>query len=109
MPVRGTRRRYLAFKVQGGEGFDQSEVWSTAVSSLRYLYGVKGGAEADLRLIEYDAERGVGVLRCNHNYLTEVRASLALVTRIGDVEVSIQVLRVSGTVKTLREKMLLEF
>lgn len=105
MPVSRARRRYLAFRVHGGERVSQSEMWSVISSEVRYLYGVKGSAEADTRLIEYDPDTMLGILRCSHNYLREVRAALARVTEIGGGVASIRVLRVSGTIKTLREKI----
>jgi RNase P/RNase MRP subunit POP5 len=105
MPVSRARRRYLAFKVHSEKRVDQPEMWNIISTEVRYLYGVKGSAEADPRLIEYDPSTCFGVLRCSHNYLREVRAALAHVTEIGGDIASIQVLRVSGTIKTLRDKI----
>jgi len=104
MPVRNVRRRYIAFKVVSGSPVSEAHLWGAIEHQLRLLYGVKGSYEADLRLIEYEPEALSGVLRCSHEHLTQTRAALAHLTEIGGVPTSIQVVRVSGTIKTLRRK-----
>lgn len=44
------------------------------------------------------------MIRCSHLAVENVRASLALINRIGDVRVIIKVLGVSGTIKAARRK-----
>lgn len=104
MPVRNVRRRYIAFKVVSGSPVSEARLWAAVESQLRLLYGAKGSYEADLRLIEYEPEALRGVLRCSHDHLTQTRAALTHLTEIGGSPASIQVLRVSGTIKTLRRK-----
>jgi RNase P/RNase MRP subunit POP5 len=104
MPVRNVRRRYIAFKVVSGSLVSEARLWDEFERQLRLLYGVKGSYEADLRLIEYDPEAMRGVLRCSHDYLTQTRATLAHLVNINGSPASIQVLRVSGTIRTLRRK-----
>ena len=102
MPVRGVRRRYIAFKVVSGSAVSEAQLWGAVEHQLRLLYGAKGSYEADLRLIEYEAEAMRGVLRCSHGCLTQTRAALAHLSEIGGSPASIQVERVSGTIRSLR-------
>ena len=79
---------------------------SRAISDkIHFLYGVKGAAETDYRMIEYNQQLGQGIIRCNHDKLTETRAALAHITAINGAPVSVQVVTVSGTIKSLRNRL----
>ena len=72
---------------------------------IHLMYGVKGAAETDYRMIEFDQLQGRGIIRCNHDKLTETRAALAHITAINGASVSVQVVTVSGTIKSLRNRL----
>ncbi len=105
MPVRNVRRRYLALQLHCEAEPSKSELSRVISDKIRFLYGVKGAAETDLRMIEYDQQLMQGIIRCNHDRLTETRAALAHITAIDDAPVAIQVVTVSGTIKTLRKRL----
>jgi RNase P/RNase MRP subunit POP5 len=75
------------------------EIWD----SLYALYGDVGASESKAWLIEYhkseDSNSGIGILRCAHNKVEEVRASLACIHSVNDTRVSIRVIKTSGTIK----------
>jgi RNase P/RNase MRP subunit POP5 len=104
VPVRNTRRRYLAFRVLCSRGVPEEQLWDTIVSGFRLIYGVKGLSEANLKLIEYEPEASTGILRCSHDHVTQTRAALARVTELLGQPAIIQVDRVSGTIRSLRRK-----
>lgn len=104
MPVRNHRRRYLAIRVYSDHSHSEEELANAIEEKIRFLYGVKGSSDTRFRMIEYSREEGRGIVRCSHDMLTEMRATLAHVSAIGDKPASIQVLRVSGTIKSLRRK-----
>jgi len=52
----------------------------------------------------YDPVTGHGLVRCVHERVDQVRASLALVTKIGDARVRIDTLGVSGSISTATQK-----
>jgi RNase P/RNase MRP subunit POP5 len=104
VPVRNTRRRYLAFRVLCSRRVSEEQLWSTVVSGFRLLYGVKGLSEANLKLIEYEPEASTGILRCSHDHVTQTRATLARVAELFGQPAVVQVDRVSGTIKSLRSK-----
>lgn len=72
---------------------------------IHLLYGVKGAAETNYRMIEYNQQHRQGIIRCNHDRLTETRAALAHITAINGAPVSVQVITVSGTIKSLRKRL----
>jgi len=58
-----------------------------------------------LRLILYDPEKKLGVIRCNHRNIDEVKSFL---NSLGQTELGAHTLRTSGTIKTLREEFHLD-
>jgi len=105
MPVRNVRRRYLALKVNGEADITQFELNRAISDKIHLLYGVKGAAETDYRMIEYNQQNRQGIIRCKHDKLTETKAALAHITAIKGATVSIHVVTVSGTIKSLRKRL----
>jgi RNase P/RNase MRP subunit POP5 len=105
MPVRGERRRYLLFQIVSEGSLDGRAVEEAIRRGIMTLYGVKGLSQANPQLIEYDAEGKVGILRCSHSNLRQVRASLAYTTSLEGYSASIHVKDVSGTLRALRRRI----
>jgi ribonuclease P/MRP protein subunit POP5 len=105
MPVRNVRRRYLAIRVHSEADVSKADLRRAVSDEIHFLYGVKGAVETDCRTIEFNQPQGKGIIRCNHDRLTETRAALAHITAINGAPVSIQVITVSGTIKSLRKRL----
>jgi len=73
-------------------------VWDAVLQ----LFGEYGASQAALTLVEYDPQKGYAVVRCSNKALEMVRASVASITKIDEKPVAMRVLRVSGTLKSLR-------
>ena len=82
MPVRNVRRRYLVFHLNSNVDIGIKYLNKIFKNSISVLYGIKGLVDADLKLIEYKAESKTGILRCNHNFLKELRVALVLINEI---------------------------
>ena len=106
MPVRRYRRRYLALKLEGSRPEGPGELLSLVSDALVGLFGEHGAAGARLKLIEYDADRGVAILRCAHTHMGLVRAALASITADREGRpLAIHVVDVSGTLRALRKRL----
>jgi RNase P/RNase MRP subunit POP5 len=103
MPVRGIRRRYLAVKVHSDKRIDGDNLFSAISEKILFLYGVVGSASMDFKPIEY--QNGLAIISSNHLSIQQMRAVLAHIQEINKTKVSLQVLRVSGTIKTLKKKL----
>lgn len=77
-------------------------------AKIQYLYGVKGAVDMNYRLIEFFPDGYNAIVRCNHLTLTELRAALAHITDIAGEPARFDVLRVSGTIKSLKRHFQLE-
>jgi len=99
------RRRYIAVKINNAQTIKKEDVYIAVWNSLLRLFGEYGASRTDLRLIEYDPENREAVLRCSHEALPLVKASITCVTQIGGKPAAIHIQLVSGTLKTLRRKL----
>jgi len=98
--------RYIVFElVTTGVFYDQDIVKAITAANLR-LYGEVGTSEENLWLIEFDAEKQRGILRCSHKAQQKVIAALTVITKINEQDVVINVRGVSGTIKKATEKYL---
>ena len=102
MPVRSVRRRYLWVHIETSVELDPSMLNRVIDAKIQYLYGVKGTVDMNYRLIEYFPDGYNAIVRCNHVTLTELRAALAHITDIAGEPTRFDVLRVSGTIKSLK-------
>ena len=98
------KRRYLALKVESEEPLSERNLIEAIWGSILQLFGEYGASQTNLYLVEFNPEDGYAILRCSHKTLDMVRASLAAITRVNEKFVSIHVIRVSGTLKSLRKK-----
>jgi len=97
------RRRYLLFEMIGEREIDKRDLMKELWDSIHSLYGDVGASEFKLQLNRYHTREGthrvVGILRCAHDKVEEVRASLACIHSITDARVGIRVIKTSGTIR----------
>jgi RNase P/RNase MRP subunit POP5 len=96
------RYRYAGFRVLSPNHLGEKEVREVIQRSIVELLGAHGLSRIEPRIIEYDAERSVGIIRCKHLYLLLLRASLASIATIGEKPAAFLVLKVSGSLRALR-------
>ena len=100
------RRRYLAFHITSEQKILLQDLINTIRHSVLNFLGEMGTSKADIRIINdaYDEKRQMGIIKCSHNEVENVRAALALIQRIGDTRVIFRVLGISGSVKATKMK-----
>jgi len=100
------RTRYLAFQVISEEKILLQDLINTIWHSVLNFIGEVGTSESDLRFFKdaYEENKQMGIIRCSHDNVEKVRASLALIQRIGDIKVVFKVLGISGSVKATKMK-----
>jgi len=95
---RRDRRRYLVFEVMSEIEVDKYKLLNAIWNSMYSLYGDIGTSESKLWLVKYD-KLGIGILRCAHSKVEEVRAALACIHSVNGAMVGIRVIGTSGTIK----------
>jgi len=102
------KRRYVAFKVHCAKPLQELEINTVIWQSILNFLGELGAAEAGIYVLKglYTPEKKIGLIRCSHTAVEHLRAALAMVSRMGNEPVMIEVLGISGTIKAARRKYL---
>lgn len=104
LPSMRESKRYLYFRVVSEGAIDYTNVKNAIWNSMSNWLGQNELAQASPRLIRNLWDGKKGVLRCHPRYVDNVKMALALISQIGDQKVIFHVLRVSGTIRSGREK-----
>jgi RNase P/RNase MRP subunit POP5 len=102
--LKRVKRRYLALQLDSDGAPSRKEFMDAVWGAVTKLYGEYGASLTSSTLIDYDAEKKTAVLRTSLATVNLVRASLATITSVADVDAAVHVLAVSGTIKALHEK-----
>ena len=104
------RRRYIAFQVisERGEEFTYSDLESAIWNTLLDFLGEYGVSKTSVWLMKdcWNRKKQIGILRCNHKSVQDIIATLGLIDRLGDNRITFKVLKVSGTIKIIKDKFM---
>jgi ribonuclease P/MRP protein subunit POP5 len=96
------KKRYLRFKIESAVLITQNDVTDTIFHAGRSLFGDYGMSLINMQLIDFDKSSKTGIIRCNRDKVDSVRAVIATVSNVKGHPSAIRVLRVSGTIKGVR-------
>jgi len=106
LPTLREKERYVSFQVISEEPITYSDLESAIWNQLLDFYGEYGVSKTSMWLVKnlWDEKNQVGVIRCNNRSVSQVIAGLGLISRLGDIRVIVNILKVSGTLKGLNLK-----
>lgn len=84
---------------------DKSEIWKAIFSSLQYLVGTLGYADVNPYLVKIQKDLDGLVIRCNSKHVRTLVAAIAMINNVGGEYVSLDVKKISGTLKALLKKL----
>ena len=102
-PTMRKKHRYVSFCVISEEPLQfadlEAAVWNTALD----FHGETGVSRMDMWLVKntWDQKKQSCVIRCERSSVTAVLSFLGIITRLGDNRATIDVQKVSGSVKGL--------
>lgn len=99
--MKRVKRRYLALHLEMDGVPSEKELMDALWGAVVKLYGEVGASLTSMALINFDASCKIAVIRTSLETLEIVRASLACITNMTGMVVSVHVLAVSGTIKAL--------
>lgn len=103
------RQRYILFEIltsQPTQIIQKKELENKIWEIFTKLFGEVGASRAGLYMINYQAEKKLGILRCSQYSLEPTRAVLTIISSLQREKILIHVLRVSGTLANLRKILL---
>lgn len=100
--ARVPRTRHILFEVEGN--FTEDEVKKGINSAALRFFGEYGISFLNLKLIEYDSGKKIGILQCDRSKVDEILGFLALITELNGKKARVISKRTSGTIKKLKEK-----
>jgi len=103
--LKRVKRRYLAVEIDSCETFNSHEFMDAVWNAVSKLFGEYGASQTGLSLIGYDETEKLAVIRTWHKTLEMVRTALASMTQIGNKQLALHVLVVSGTIKALHRRL----
>ncbi len=105
-PTLREKERYIAFKIISEEPIVYSDLEAGVWSTLLEFYGELGLSQMGLRIVKnlYNEAEQTAVIKCNNKSVPKVIAGLGLITRLGESRITIRILKVSGTIKSLNLK-----
>lgn len=98
--------RYIAFELISEKTQKEQDVVKSVISSVLKLFGTTGASETNVWLIEFNAAKQNGLLRCSNKALQKVLAAVTTITKIDEKKTVMNVLGVSGTIKKAKGKFL---
>ena len=100
--VREVRWRYLIFHVHSPLNLKSEDLKTALKKHMKSFLGVYGLSRNTFKLMTYDEENKLGILKCAQQSLEVIRAALALLSTINGEPSAIHVMKVSGTYKKAR-------
>jgi len=96
--------RYVSFSLELSENISASEAKEGIEKGIIRFLGELGASIAKPKVLEYDAQKREGIVRCETAGVGEVRAALALINNLAGKRCAVRTLKTSGTILSLREK-----
>ncbi len=100
------KKRYVVFRVVSDASPDPDALAEMIYETAMELFGEVGMAKGNLWVMKrmYDAEKKIGMVRCSPGFVEECRLILSSVTQIDEVRCILNVLGVTGTIRTAKIK-----
>jgi RNase P/RNase MRP subunit POP5 len=102
--LKRVKRRYIALLIDSDSVFTERELLDAVWAAVTRLYGEYGASQTGLAPISFDEANKAAIIRASLGTLQLVRASIASITRITGKDATVHVTAISGTLKSLREK-----
>ena len=103
--VKLIRRRYVAFQLMPGTKASKRKIYGALIRNMSMSKDGRGEGRPYIRVIEYDVETGLGIIRCGHKSIGQLLRSIREARGVL-AELNLKTLGTSGSVKALRRRFL---
>ena len=104
-PALRKKNRYLKFKIHSEEVVELGEVVEAVWESCLNFLGTRGTSQVDFWIIgnQFNEEKQEGIIKVKREKIDDFRAAITLVDSMGGQKAFIQVEKVSGSIKKLKD------
>jgi len=99
------KKRYIALKIESTQEITYTEVKRGLWNAVMTLFGEYGASKTALKIIKYDWIKKIVILRITNTSMDMMRAAICSITTLNNVPVVFHVSTVSGTLKSLNQKI----
>lgn len=99
------KHRWILIEVIG-ESVNKNELIKAINQKIFELFGTIFGSKIRYRLVEFNEDQGIGLVRVNLDAIDLFRTALLFLREINGKKVLVNDLLVSGTIKALRRKVI---
>ena len=101
--LRKTKRRYVSVEIES-EARVIAQIFMDALwGAIVKLYGEYGASQTGLKLIDYNQEANLAIIRISLTALEAALTAIASITNMGNAPTAVRVTAISGTLKSLRK------
>ena len=104
LPTLKERKRYILFELTSEKKIEKKIVGEQVRKACLQFLGELGMARAGVQFLPETYNNGKGIIRVGHKYVDEVKAALALVSKIDGKKASFNISKVSGIIDRLKVK-----
>jgi ribonuclease P/MRP protein subunit POP5 len=105
LPTLRTKKRYVAYEVISQNDVPIQNTFASISNSFKECFGIFGLGNAGLIDTKiYNNLSKKGLLKINHKYVDQLKASMALITNINDTKVIVHAIGISGILKKAKIK-----
>lgn len=99
------RKRYIVFKVvsEKERKFSKEEILRGCLYTIHSFLGDKGMSDANVYLINWNENFGLGILKTTHKTKDDVVVALSLLSAISETKISVIPLNTTGSIKKAKE------
>jgi RNase P/RNase MRP subunit POP5 len=107
-PSMRAKKRYIIFRLHSDSPVPFQDMKAAVWNSVLNWLGDNEAPRADIHIVKnlWSQKEQSGFIRCHPKYVDPVKMALALIHQIGDEKVIFQTIRISGTIKSGKEKAL---
>jgi len=108
MPLKRESFRYLLIKILlPKENFElkKESLQSALTNSILTLFGEVGLTESKFKLLMFDQEKKIAIVKCSKNFLNNFRAATALIKEINNTPILLFIAKASGTIKSVKKAL----
>ena len=105
-PSLRSQKRYIVFEVISENPVVYNDIVTAVWTSMLSFLGELGSSAAKVWFIHniYDDKSQRGVIKCSHDSVEQVRASLSLIQIVGETKCIMKIVGVTGTIKSAKAK-----